>query len=257
MKVLPTSEETLDAVCGVQLFQRAQGYRFNLDSVLLAHFAAQWAPAVRGGRSVDLGSGVGIIPLILARKFGWSDLTALELQPGLHRLAERNVQLNRMEGKVRPLQGDLRRVSGLLPAEAFDTVLCNPPYRPVREGRVAPDEEKAIAKHEIACSLQDVLKASGYLLSTRGSALLIVPVARLEELLVHLRDAGFSAQTLRLVHPREDRPAKLALLAAGKGSRTKLSALPPLVLHRGREQAFSPEVEAMLQAEPGPPLSGK
>ena len=107
----PGPGETLDSICGgeVQVLQRRRGYRFTLDPILLAHFAVYEAGRA-GGRLMDLGTGSGIIPLVLARRLGRKDITALELQPRLYSLAERNVYLNRCEEQVTLVQGDLRQV---------------------------------------------------------------------------------------------------------------------------------------------------
>ena len=244
----PGPGETLDAVCGgeVKVLQRRRGYRFTLDPILLAHFAIYEGGALRG-RLMDLGTGCGIIPLILARRLGCESLTGLELQPRLFSLAERNVHLNRCEREVSLVQGDLRCVDRLFPKASFSYVLCNPPYRAREQGRISTDLEKALARHEIACELQDVARSAAYLLRSRGSFCVVYPAARLCELMTVLRTERLEPRTLRLVHPRTERPAKLVLLHAVKGARTGLTVLPPLVIHADDEQAFSAEVSAMVE----------
>jgi tRNA1Val (adenine37-N6)-methyltransferase len=244
----PEPGETLDSICGgeVQVLQRRRGYRFALDPVLLAHFAVYEAGAIRG-RLMDLGTGCGIIPLVLSRRLGRGDLTGLELQPGLFSLAERNVHLNHCEREVSLVRGDLRRVEGLFTSGSFSHVLCNPPYRARTQGRACVDEEKALARHELGCELVDVARAASYLLRPRGGFCVVYPAARLCELMTVLRTERLEPRTLRLVHPRTERPAKLVLLHAVKGSRAGLTVLPPLVIHADDEQAFSAEVSAMVE----------
>jgi tRNA1Val (adenine37-N6)-methyltransferase len=242
----PGAGETLDSICGgqVQIIQRARGYRFNLDPVLLAHHAA--SEPVRGP-IVDLGTGSGIIALILARKFGRRPVTGLELQPSLYALAQRNVQLNRCERSVSLVLGDLRGAASLFPAGSFAQVVCNPPYGARAQGRVNPEEEKAIARHELACSLGEVVGAAEWLLKARGSLELIYPAARLVELLALLRERRLEPRRLRLVHPRGGRPAKLALVSAIKGAGVGLCVAPPLVVHpEGEAAGFTEEVQRML-----------
>ncbi|HLL52758.1 MAG TPA: methyltransferase [Myxococcaceae bacterium] len=248
--------ETLDAICGgdVRLLQSATGYRFNLDPILLAHFAAR-APGAARGPVIELGTGCGVIPLILARKFGRREVTALEVQPGLYALAQRNVHLNRCERWISLVQGDLRKVDRQFQPGAFAHVICNPPYRATDSGRISPEEEKACARHEVLCALDDVLSAAAHLLRERGVFSLIFPTARLVELMQGLREHRLEPKVLRMVHARPDRPAKLLLLQAVKGGGASLEVLPPLVVHE-ENRRFSPEVRSMLEdggeESPGP-----
>jgi tRNA1(Val) A37 N6-methylase TrmN6 len=240
--------ETLDSICGgeVQVLQRRLGYRFTLDPILLAHFAVYEGGAHRG-RLIDLGTGSGIIPLVLAKRLGLKDITAVELQPRLYSLAERNVYLNRCEQQVALVQGDLRKVDQLFAPGSFSNVLCNPPYRACATGRSSLTVEKAIARHEVACALPDVAVAARYLLTPRGGLCMVYPAARFAELAGVLREYQLDLKTARMVHPRADRPAKLVLLHAVKGGRADLRVLPPLVLHAEDEHAFTDEVSAMVE----------
>lgn len=248
LELNPGPGETLDAICGgeVRILQRRSGYRFTLDPILLSHFAVYEGGAHRG-RAIDLGTGSGIIPLILARRLGRRDVTALELQPRLYSLAERNIYLNRVEGEVSLVQGDLRRVDALFCQGSFAHVLCNPPYRARTTGRTSLQMEKAIARHELTCELPDVARASAYLLGSRGGLCMVYPAARFAELVSVLRGERLEPRTVRMVHPRVGRPAKLVLLHAVKGGRATMTVLPPLVLHAEDEHAFTEEVRAMVE----------
>ncbi len=247
LELRPGPGETLDAICGgeVQVLQRRSGYRFSLDPILLAHFAVFEGGAHRG-RLMDLGTGSGIIPLVLARRLGRRDITALELQTRLYSLAERNVYLNRCEEQVTLVQGDLRQVEQLFAPGSFSHVLCNPPYRACATGRSSLTVEKALARHEVACALPDVARAARYLLASRGGLCVVYPAARFAELVSVLRAERLEPRTARMVHSRGDRPAKLVLLHAVKGGRAELTVLPPLVLHAEDEHAFTEEVSAMV-----------
>jgi tRNA1Val (adenine37-N6)-methyltransferase len=235
--------DTLDGICAgaVRIVQRARGYRFNLDPVLLAHFAAEQPPR---GAAIDLGTGSAVIPLILARKFGWAPVTGLELQPSLYALARRNVEINGCEGAVSLALGDLRDIDRMFPREVFAHVLSNPPYRPPSRGRTNPEEEKAIARHELRCQIDDVARAGRWLLRERGAFHVVYPAARLGELVSALRLERLEPRRVRLVHPRAERPARLVLLTALKGAPPGMSVLPPLVIHH--DHRFTAEVEAML-----------
>lgn len=248
LELRPGSGETLDAICGgeVRVLQRSRGYRFTLDPVLLAHFAVFEAGAMRG-RLMDLGTGCGIIPLILSKRLGCGNVTGLELQPRLFSLAERNVHLNRCEREVSLVRGDLRCADLLFPKASFSHVLCNPPYRKREQGRISTDMEKAIARHEIACELQDVTRSAAYLLRGRGNFCVVYPASRLSELMAVLRTERLEPRTVRMVHSRVGRSAKLVLLHAVKQAPPGLTVMPPLVIHADDEQAFSREVSAMVE----------
>ncbi|HZA15198.1 MAG TPA: methyltransferase [Myxococcaceae bacterium] len=235
--------ETMDGICGgaVRVVQRAHGYRFSLDPVLLAHFAGEEPPR---GPAIDLGTGSAVIPLILARKFGWTPITGLELQPSLYALARRNVEMNSCEGRVSLALGDLRDINRMFPREAFAHVLSNPPYRSRSRGRTNPEEEKAIARHELHCRLDDLARAARWLLRDRGAFHVVYPAERLGELVTALRAERLEPKRVRLVHPRAERPARLVLLTAVKGGAPDVTVLPPLVIHHGHR--FTAEVNAML-----------
>ncbi len=247
---------TLDALYGgaVRLLQPARGYRFTLDPVLLAAFAAEGARAWRapGGPAIDLGTGGGIIPLLLARRFGWSRLLGLELQRSLYDLAARNVRLNGCDEQISLVHGDLRRVRALFPRASFGHVLANPPFFRATAGasRTCPDPQRALARHELACRLEDVVAAAAFLLAPRGLFHAVFPASRLDELLSALRGAGLSPKRLRLVHPRGALPARRALVTAAQSGGTKggaaLEVLPPLILHLDDGPGFSPEVRGIL-----------
>ncbi len=238
--------ETLDAICGgrVEILQSEAGYRFNLDPILLAHFAAEVEHP--GRRLIDLGTGSGIIPLILARKFGATALTALELQQGLFSLAERNVRRNGCEAAIRLVLGDLRHVKETFRHGAFEVVTCNPPFGKSAHGKLNPNEERAIARHEVSVRLKDLAAAAAHLLVERGSLAVIYPATRLAEAIACFREHALEPKRLRVVHPRAGQAANRVLIEAVKRGRPGAMVLPPLVLHGERGPGFSDEVNAML-----------
>lgn len=245
MEPLVGSDVTLDAIAGgrVQVLQRRSGYRFNLDPVLLTEFAA--GGHTLHGPIVDLGTGSGVIPLLLARRHDLSSI-GVELQQGLFELAQRNVALNGCQERVSLIRGDLRDIGALLPSGKFTDVLCNPPYHARRSGQLNPGAEKAVARHEVTCTPQHVIEAAAHLLMPRGSLWLVVPASRLAEWFRLGMNADLSASRLRCVHPRANRAARLALLQLQKQGRAPLSVLPPLFLHEGDRAGFCPEVQRWL-----------
>ncbi len=234
---------TVDCISSVRIVQRRRGYRFNLDPILLAQFAAE--EGVRAP-AIDLGTGSGLIALLLAKRYGVRSVAGLELQRSLFELAQKNARLNGVEGGVSMILGDLRQAAASFRAGAFSHVISNPPYRSARDGLVSPDEERAIARHELRCNIADVAKAAAWLLGDDGAASVIFPSSRFEQLCDALSSQGLKPAVVRFVHPRPERAAKLVLLRAVKGEGPPLTVRPPLFLHESEGQAYSAEVLATL-----------
>jgi tRNA1Val (adenine37-N6)-methyltransferase len=241
--------ETLDAIgtADVQVLQARRGYRFGLDAVLLAAFAARVHP---GGPLLELGAGSGVVSLLLVKQFGVAPVTALELQPGLHARLVRNVALNGCADRLTAVQGDWRALSGATPGAPFAHVVANPPYYAPAAGRVSPEEERRLARHEVNGDFASLALAARRLLRPDGVLTVVHLASRLGEVLPLLAGHGFAAQQLRLVHPRVDAPAKLLLVSARKGGGADLTVLPPLVVHGDGPDGYGPEV-AQWMASPG------
>lgn len=249
-------DETLDSIgtSGVRVLQRRGGYRFNLDAVLLAAFAATEGPAE--GAVLELGAGSGVVSFLLARQFGRTSVDALELQPAVHARLVRGIALNELEGRVRPLLGDLREARTLLPAGAWSLVVSNPPFRPRSAGVLSPDEERALSKQELACDAAAVISAARHALAPGGSVCLVYPAARLAEVLGLLTSARLFPRALRLIHARSDSPATRFLVHALRDQDRGLTVRPPLIVHGEGPGGYAPEVAALMdppQSEREPP----
>jgi len=207
----------------LKLIQFRTGYRFSIDAVLLAQFVS----VKRNDVVVDLGTGCGIIPLVLVLTEPVGHVFALEIQPELAEQAVRNTRLNGFEHKVEVILGDIKHPP-LHPSSA-DVVICNPPYRPKNSGRINPDPQKAIARHEMLSSLNDILDAAAKTLRAKGRLAMIYPAARLADLLIKMRGFNLEPKRLRVVYPSMRSDAKLALIEASFGGRTGLKILPPLL----------------------------
>jgi tRNA1Val (adenine37-N6)-methyltransferase len=235
-------DETLDAICAgnVRLIQHKNGYRFAVDSVLLGYFAGR-----PRGRVCDLGTGCAVIPMMLAHRAPEAHVIGVEIQEDLFRLAVRNIELNRVGEQVEVVRADLRRLQGLLRASSFDLVVSNPPYRPCPRGWISPVSERAVAKHEVECSLADVVACASYLLNCGARFKVVYPASRLGDLFSELRGHGLQPRKLRCLHPRPSAEAKLVLCEAVKGGRCDLQVLPPVVLNDDRGRCVA-EAEAIL-----------
>jgi tRNA1Val (adenine37-N6)-methyltransferase len=244
--------ETVDAILGgrLRIIQKKRGYRFSLDALLLAHFAA-----LRNGEDlIDLGTGGGIIALILARRFHCGRVLGIDIQEELAAMAKRSVVLNGLEGHVEIRQGDLRRPETLCQPESFSAAVFNPPYRRLQSGRMNPDAEKAMARHEIAGSAADFLAAADYALRPDGRAYAIYPAARMVELLTRMRERRIEPKRLRLVHSCSGASGAFVLLEVVRGGREELKVLPPLFIHEaagGYTQEMT-EIFRDLSAFPAP-----
>lgn len=237
------TEETIDPILRglVRVIQPRRGYRFSLDAVLLADFAR----GRRARHAVDLGTGSGVVALLLVAQGAATRVTGVEIQGGLADRARRNAALNDLTDRVQIVEGDLCKPA-LLPADAFDLVVSNPPFRPVARGRVSGDEERALARHEITLRLADVVSAAKRLLRSGGRACFVYPATRLAEVCAALWDTGLRPTRVRLVHPRQDAPAERCLVEARKSDRGELDVLPPLVVHEAGG-GYTPELRKILR----------
>ena len=218
-------DETLDTFYAgrIRVLQKKKGYRFSLDAPLLADFI-RTAPR---DELLELGAGSGIISLLLSMK-PFSRITAVELQPGLAGLARRNVRLNSLEKKITVYETDMRSFS---PGRKFDKIFSNPPYYKKGDGNISPSRERAIARHELACDIFDVMKATAEFLKPDGRAYFIYPFRQEDYFMEALGRFHLNVGTRRNVHPRRSSEPNLFLsecgFAAGREKRMK-----PLVLYQ-------------------------
>ncbi len=209
------------------VYQSIHGYRFSLDAVLLAgltHVRAR-------DRVADLGTGCGVVLLVMAYRGQGSCLTGIELQPELVALARENVQVNGFLEKIRIVEADFRDLTGHMPPESVDLVVSNPPYRRVRSGRMNPDGQKAIARHELRGSVEDVLAAASYLLPNRGRLAIVYPASRLDHLIVEVRRHGFSPKELTVVFSNPSDKGRLVHLQCVKGAGEELTVHAPWFIY--------------------------
>jgi tRNA1Val (adenine37-N6)-methyltransferase len=222
-------EETIDEILegGLKICQSKRGYRFNLDSLILAHFVC----LKHNTRNLDLGCGNGIILLMLARVFPKTHWMGLEIQEPLARLAVKNVQINNLIGRITIVTGDARKMKNNFPAHSFDNVIFNPPYRKLNSGRINPLPEKAIARHEVSGSLQNFLQASKHVLKPAGKVFTIYPAKRLVELIALFRQHDIEPKRMKLVFSDRSSDAEFALVEGRSNSREELKIEPPLFIY--------------------------
>jgi tRNA1Val (adenine37-N6)-methyltransferase len=239
----PLSDETLDTLFHgkVRLWQSRRGHRFSLDALLLTHFATMKS----GERVADLGTGNGVIPLIMARRHAKIAITGFEFQQTMVERALRNVKLNQMEKRIQICRGDVRAISDVAASESFDAVVCNPPYRKSGSGRISPNDERQIARHEIHGELKNFLDAAAYLLRLKGRLALVYLANRTVDLLTSMRHAHIEPKRMRLVHSFIGTDASLVLVEGIKGGKSGVEIMRPLVVYR-RANQYGAEVAALI-----------
>mgnify|MGYP001034431993 CR=1 FL=1 len=207
----------------LKLIQSKDGYRFSIDAILLAEFVT----IRQGDVIVDLGTGCGVIPLILllTKLVGYA--FGLEIQEELAGQAARNVLLNGFDDKMGVVQGDIKNPP--IVEESADVVICNPPYRQVKSGRINPDPRRAIARHEIMASIDDILRAARSVLRKKGRLALIYSSVRLADILVRMRRFDMEPKKIQIIYPDLNSGAKLVLVEAILGGRPGLKISPPIV----------------------------
>jgi tRNA1Val (adenine37-N6)-methyltransferase len=240
---LKREDETLDTLFQgkLKLFQGRRGYRFSLDALLLAHFMT----CRRGETIADLGTGNGVIALTLAYLHSSLSITGVEIQLSLVDRASRNVRINGFQERVMISQADVRNIQETFSPESFAAVVCNPPYRQTSSGRISPDVERKIARHEIVAGLADFLRAGAYLLPIKGRIAMVYPAIRIVDLLQSMRNVNLEPKRLRMVHSFADTKASLVLVEGVKGGRSGSEVLSPLIVYKKGKQ-YTSEVEALL-----------
>lgn len=235
--------KTSDSLFGGKLVvcQEEKGYRFSIDAVLLAGLTRM----KKEDRVIDLGTGCGVIPLVIAyRTKTVHKIVGLEIQPELAELATRNVDENNFTGRIEIHRMDFREVSQAFEAGSFDLVLSNPPYRKPGTGLISPIRQKAIARHELTATITDVLKAAMHLLREGGRAALVYPSVRLGNLMRSALDCGLSPKRLTLVYSHPGGAGRLVHLECLKGGGEELRVEQPFYIY-GANGSYSDTMQKL------------
>ncbi len=208
----------------MEVFQPESGYRFSEDPFILASQIE-----LQGHEKIiDIGTGSGIIPLLLSSRYPDVKILGIEIQKELFECARKNVLDRKLENSIRILH---KNITNICPDDVFgpaDIIVSNPPYKKKGAGRLNPDSQKALARHEITLSIDEVFKSADTLLKPKGSIYIIFPAERIEDLLSSMTRYQFSACQLRFVHTKKDMPAKRVVLHALKDQTAQCSIAPPL-----------------------------
>ena len=226
----------------IRITQDRTGYRFSIDAVLLAHFADPRS----GDKVLDLGTGCGIIPLILAYRQPQIAIYGVEVQTELADLADSNVRENQLEDRITVFCTDMKLLRPAMTDGPVDLVVCNPPFCRQGSGRINPDAQRAVARHEIKANLGDIIQTSHRMLRTAGRLVLIYTAGRLTDILSRMRTDGIEPKFIRMIHSRQDTEAALILIEGVKGGRPDLEIAPPLIIYDEKTD-YTDEVASMFR----------
>ena len=213
---------------GLKIIQKTDGFCFGMDAVLLSGFAS----VKPGERALDLGTGTGIIPLLLSAKTKGDHFTGLEIQTEIMKMAQRSVALNGLEKKIDIRQGDIKEASRIFGAASFDVVTSNPPYMNDAHGLKNPGDVKAISRHEVLCTLEDVVREGTKALKPGGRFYMVHRPHRLAEIITVMRQYKLEPKRMKFVHPFADKDANMVLIEAVRGGGAWLKLEPPVIVYK-------------------------
>lgn len=222
---------------GYKLIQNTKIFCFGMDAVLLSAFAK----VAEGERALDMGCGNGVIPILLKARTKGSHFTGLEIQDINVDMARRSVEYNRLNEYIDIVQGDIKEASSIFGGASFDVVTTNPPYMNENHGLKNPESHKAIARHEILCTLEDVVREGSKVLKPGGHFYMVHRPHRLVEIFELMRKYGMEPKRMRLVHPFSDKPANMVLVEGVRGGKPQLTVEEPLIIYR-EQGIYSKEV---------------
>ena len=227
---------------GYKLIQNTKIFCFGMDAVLLCAFTK----VDKGERVLDLGTGNGVIPILLKGRTEGKHFTGLEIQDVNVDLARRSVQYNRIEDDVLIVQGDIKEASKIFGGASFDVVTTNPPYMNENHGLKNPESHKAIARHEILCTLEDVIREGTKVLKPGGRFNMIHRPHRLVEIIELMKKYRVEPKRIRFVHPFADKEANMVLIEGIRGAKPMVKIEPPLVIYEATG-GYTEEVKNLYQ----------
>lgn len=225
---------------GLQLIQKKDAFRFGIDAVLLADFAN----VKKSFKVIDLCTGTGIVPFLVWGKYSPTEVYGLEIQDDMVHMANRSVELNSLEGKIKFINKDLKDIEYLKTLGKFDVLTVNPPYKLNNSGIVNPLDKVAIARHEIACTLEDVIKAARTLLKDNGRMYMVHRPERLADIITLMRKYRIEPKRIKMVHPNTKKAANIVLVEGQRDGGKFLKWDAPLYVYKD-EGGYSDEINTI------------
>lgn len=213
---------------GYQIIQNKEAFCFGMDAVLLSGFAA----VKPGGSVLDMGTGTGIIPLLLAGKTQAGFITGLEIQEDMADMAARSVAFNHLEDRIKIINGDIKEASQIFGPASFDVVTSNPPYMNDNHGIKNKELPKAIARHEVLCTLEDVVREAAYVIKPGGKFFMVHRPHRLIEIISALTAYKLEPKRMKMVHPFIGNEANMVLIEAVKGGKSMIKVEAPVIVYK-------------------------
>lgn len=213
---------------GYQIIQNPGRFCFGMDAVLLSGFAK----ACKTDILLDMGTGTGIIPILMEARYGCMHLTGLEIQEESADMARRSVALNHLDEKIDIITGDIKEAGNLFPPASFDCVTCNPPYMIGQHGLMNPEEAKAIARHEIFCTLEDVIRNAARVLKPGGHFYMVHRPFRLAEIMIIMSQYKLEPKRMQLVYPYVNKEPNMVLIEGVRGGRSRMMVEKPLIVYQ-------------------------
>lgn len=213
---------------GYRIIQNTRKFCFGMDAVLLSGFAR----VKKGETALDLGTGTGIIPILLKAKNRGAHFTGLEIQSDIADMARRSVRLNHLEDQISIVEGDIREASKIFGASSFRVITVNPPYMTKSHGLTNDLDAKTIARHEVLCSLEDVIRESARILPPGGRFYMVHRPFRLAEIFYCMKQYGIEPKRMRLAYPYIDREPNMVLIEGCRGGRERITVEKPLIIYK-------------------------
>ncbi|HAA43127.1 MAG TPA: tRNA1(Val) (adenine(37)-N6)-methyltransferase [Ruminiclostridium sp.] len=229
---------------GLKIIQKDDGFCFGLDAVLVSNFA----DVRKNDCVIDLGTGTGIISILIAGKTEAKSITGIEIQEDMAEMANRSIKLNNLQDRVKIICGDLRKSPEIFGISKFDVVVTNPPYMNVGGGLLNPNEKKAISRHEILCTLEDIMKVSEKILKPMGRFVMVHRPDRLVDIIWFMRKYSIEPKYMRFVYPSANKKANLILIKGTKQARPQLKMMEPLYVYNEKGQ-FTDEINKIYGRE--------
>lgn len=214
---------------GLKIIQDKEGFCFGIDSILLTDFAKEIKP---NSQVIDLGTGTGIIGILLSAKINPSKIIGVEIQEQVYEMAKKSVQLNNLQDKIKIINSNIKELQDKLQMKTFDAVVTNPPYKKIGTGITNKNDKKLISRHEIMATLEDFIKISNELLKDKGSLYMVHRPDRLADIIELLRKYKLEPKKIRLVHPKQGKQSNLILIKATKNAKQFLKIEPPLYVYK-------------------------
>jgi tRNA1(Val) A37 N6-methylase TrmN6 len=227
----------------LKIIQSREVFSFSMDAVLLARFVQ----LPKRGSIVDLCTGNGVIPLLLSTRTE-AEIYGVEIQERLYDMAARSVQHNRLEHRIRIIHGDLKDSIEQLGRGKFDVVTVNPPYLPIHGSEINAKPHVAIARHELCCTLDDVVRVSAGLVRSGGKVAMVHRPSRFAEVMTTMRKYRLEPKRIRFVHPRMEQPANIVLIECIRDGQPEVNILPPLIVYES-EGHYTPEIYEIYNGE--------